>query len=52
LRNSPHDVTDGKVEAGQSAGLVDEIMPAAAILNRIVTEYHEAIRGLPRIEGG
>ncbi|GAA1278752.1 enoyl-[acyl-carrier-protein] reductase FabK [Pseudonocardia aurantiaca] len=46
------DVTDGKVEAGQSAGLVDAIMPAAAIVNRIVTEYREAIRTLPRVEGG
>jgi enoyl-[acyl-carrier protein] reductase II len=42
------DVTDGKLEAGQSAGLIEEIMPAAAIVDRIVTEYYEAIHRLPR----
>jgi enoyl-[acyl-carrier protein] reductase II len=40
------DVEWGKVEAGQSAGLVDEILPAAEILRRLVTELEEARRRL------
>ncbi|MHA6627133.1 NAD(P)H-dependent flavin oxidoreductase [Pseudonocardia sichuanensis] len=45
------DVTGGKVEAGQSAGLVDEVLPAAAIVTRIVDEYAAACDRLPRREG-
>jgi nitronate monooxygenase len=33
--------------AGQGVGLIDEILPAAAIVNRLVEEYYEAIRKLP-----
>jgi enoyl-[acyl-carrier protein] reductase II len=36
------DVEWGKVEAGQSAGLVDEILPAAEIMRRLVLELHAA----------
>ena len=36
------DVEWGKVEAGQSAGLVDEILPAAEIMRRLVAELDEA----------
>ena len=36
------DVEWGKVEAGQSAGLVDEILPAAEIMRRLVTEAEQA----------
>jgi enoyl-[acyl-carrier protein] reductase II len=36
------DVEWGKVEAGQSAGLVDEILPAAEIMRRLVAEAEEA----------
>ncbi|MEV4602974.1 nitronate monooxygenase [Amycolatopsis sp. NPDC049253] len=43
------DVTDGKVEAGQSAGLVDEVLPAAEIVSRIVAEYRAALAGLPAV---
>lgn len=43
------DVTEGKVEAGQSAGLVDEVLPAAEIVARIVREYREARAGLPPV---
>ncbi|WIX83712.1 nitronate monooxygenase [Amycolatopsis carbonis] len=43
------DVTDGKVEAGQSAGLVDEVLPAAEIVSRIVDEYRAALAGLPAV---
>jgi enoyl-[acyl-carrier protein] reductase II len=40
------DVEWGKVEAGQSAGLVDEILPAAEIMRRLVAETEEARRRL------
>ncbi|WP_158880242.1 NAD(P)H-dependent flavin oxidoreductase [Amycolatopsis anabasis] len=41
------DVSGGKVEAGQSAGLVDEVLPAAKIVERIVAEYERARHRLP-----
>jgi enoyl-[acyl-carrier protein] reductase II len=40
------DVQWGKVEAGQSAGLVDDILPAAEIMRRLVAETEEARRRL------
>ncbi len=40
------DVEWGKVEAGQSAGLVDEILPAAEVMRRLVAEVEEARRRL------
>ncbi|GLY39756.1 2-nitropropane dioxygenase [Amycolatopsis sp. NBRC 101858] len=43
------DVTEGKLEAGQSAGLVDEVLPAAEIVAGIVREYGEARAGLPPV---
>ncbi|MGK3208098.1 NAD(P)H-dependent flavin oxidoreductase [Amycolatopsis sp. MEPSY49] len=43
------EVVDGKVEAGQSAGLVDSVLPAAEIVTRIVREYRTARAGLPPI---
>jgi len=36
------DVEWGKVEAGQSAGLVDEILPAAEVMRRLVQELEQA----------
>ena len=36
----------GKVEAGQSAGLVDEILPAAEVMRRLVAEAENARRRL------
>lgn len=42
------DVAEGKVEAGQSAGLVDAVLPAARIVERIVVEYRAALAGLPQ----
>jgi enoyl-[acyl-carrier protein] reductase II len=43
------DVEWGKVEAGQSAGLVDEILPAAEIVRRLVAELEEARARLARL---
>jgi enoyl-[acyl-carrier protein] reductase II len=40
------DVEWGKVEAGQSAGLVDEVLPAAELVRRLVAELDEARKRL------
>ena len=40
------DVEWGKVEAGQSAGLVDDILPAAEVMKRLVNELEEARKRL------
>ncbi|MER8161371.1 nitronate monooxygenase [Streptomyces sp. NPDC094472] len=40
-------VREGKVEAGQSAGLIDTVLPAAAVVERIVAEYRAALTRLP-----
>ena len=40
------DVEWGKVEAGQSAGLVDDILPAAEVMKRLVHELEQARRRL------
>jgi len=40
------DVQWGKVEAGQSAGLIDDIVPAAELFRRLVRETEEARRRL------
>jgi len=40
------DVEWGKVEAGQSAGLVDDIVPAAELFLRLVRETEEARKRL------
>ena len=40
------DVAWGKVEAGQSAGLVDEILPAAEVMRRLVAEAEAARKRL------
>ncbi len=40
------DVDWGKVEAGQSAGLVHDILPAAQLVDRLVKEMEEARRRL------
>jgi enoyl-[acyl-carrier protein] reductase II len=48
LRQAAHegDVEWGKVEAGQSAGLIEDIAPAAEVLRRLVAEAEEARRRL------
>jgi enoyl-[acyl-carrier protein] reductase II len=40
------DVHWGKVEAGQSAGLVDEILPAAEVMRMLVAEMNLALKNL------
>jgi enoyl-[acyl-carrier protein] reductase II len=41
------DVTRSKAEAGQSAGLIDDVVPAGELVRRIAAEYLEARRALP-----
>jgi len=41
------DVSGGKVEAGQSTGLVSEVLPAAEIVRRIGAEYAQVLSALP-----
>lgn len=38
---------EGKVEAGQSAGLVEDLVPAGDLVRRIAREYLDAVRRLP-----
>jgi enoyl-[acyl-carrier protein] reductase II len=39
------DVNRGSVMAGQSAGLVDDVVPVKVLIERIVSEAESAIRG-------
>ncbi len=43
------DIAEGKAEAGQSAGLVDDIVPAGELVRRIAAEYLEVVGRLPRL---
>ena len=43
------DVEWGKVEAGQSAGLIDDILPAAEVVQRLIAEFEEARSRLARL---
>ena len=43
------DVEWGKLEAGQSAGLVDEILPAAEVMRRLVAEAEAARKRLAEL---
>jgi len=42
------DVAEGKVEAGQAAGLVGDLVPAADLVRRIAREYLDAVARLPQ----
>lgn len=42
------DVTEGELEAGQSSGLIHEVLPAAEVVRRFVEEYEEARRRVGR----
>ena len=43
------DVIGGKLEAGQSAGLVDRLQPAAELVRQIAEDYARAMGALPRV---
>lgn len=40
------DVNNGKVEAGQSAGLIHQLLPAAAIMHSLIEELEQALARL------
>jgi enoyl-[acyl-carrier protein] reductase II len=42
------DVDQGKVEVGQSVGLIDELLPAAAVVARLIAEFEGAVERLSR----
>lgn len=45
------DVDQGKVEAGQSAALVDELVPAATLVEQIAAETREALARMTQLNG-
>lgn len=47
LAASDGDVEAGKMEAGQTAGLIFDVTPAADVVNRIVQDYAAAVGKLP-----
>jgi enoyl-[acyl-carrier protein] reductase II len=42
------DVDQGKVEVGQSVGLIDELLPAGEVVQRLVREFEIAVEHLSR----
>jgi enoyl-[acyl-carrier protein] reductase II len=42
------DIEQGKVELGQSVGLIDDLVPAAEVVVRLVTEFEAAVERLSR----
>lgn len=43
------DVNTGKVEAGQTVGLIDDVIPVKSLMERIISEYHHAIQRMDRM---
>jgi len=46
------DVDQGKVEVGQSVGLIDELLPAADVVARLIAELERAVERLSRFRNG
>jgi enoyl-[acyl-carrier protein] reductase II len=42
------DTDQGKVEVGQSVGLIDELLPAAEVVGRLVAEFEAAVERVSR----
>jgi enoyl-[acyl-carrier protein] reductase II len=42
------DIEQGKVEVGQSVGLIDELVPAGEVVARLVAEFEQAVERLCR----
>jgi enoyl-[acyl-carrier protein] reductase II len=42
------DIDQGKVEVGQSVGLIDELLPAAQVVERLIAEFEAAVVRLSR----
>lgn len=45
------DLTEGELEAGQSSGVIRDVVPAAEVVRRFVAEYEEGLRRLDRLTG-
>jgi enoyl-[acyl-carrier protein] reductase II len=45
---SDGDIDQGKVEVGQSVGLIDELLPAAQVVERLIAEFEAAVARLSR----
>jgi enoyl-[acyl-carrier protein] reductase II len=41
------DTEEGEIEAGQSSGLVKEVLPASEVVKRMMEEYYRVKRGMP-----
>lgn len=46
------DLDEGELEAGQSSGLVHEILPAAEVMQRLLTEFRATAANLAALAGG
>ena len=42
------DIDQGKVEVGQSVGLIDELLPAAQLVRQLIAEFETAVERLSR----
>lgn len=46
------DTDNGKVEIGQSVGLIDELIPAERLVGQLMTEFRQASQSLAKCAGG
>ncbi len=44
------DLSEGELEAGMGLGRIDSVQPVATIIERMLTEYDEALAGLPAVQ--
>lgn len=44
------DLNEGELEAGQSSGLIHDVIPAAEVVRRFVTEYEQALSRVRSVE--
>ncbi len=42
------DMTEGELEAGQVSCLIDEILPTQTVIDKIIEEYHTALKSLEK----
>ena len=43
------DIEQGKVELGQSVGLIDELVPAGEVVRRLMAEFEATLARLSRL---
>jgi enoyl-[acyl-carrier protein] reductase II len=43
------DLEEGELEIGQIAGLINEVLPAAQIIDNFIEEYDQALKNLKDI---